>query len=505
MRSSCRLAAPAALALTLAAAPALAVTTEPNGTIIPRDSMNGEVQLYSLFQQLGDPVDWQNDSGVKPDQFSPLCNFTATFVLNEAGSHFGLAWYNSTNVAPTPADLIMIMPPNSPVGTVINSANIINDPNYRGGLIGFALIGGQTHYSEARWDPVCTGCNPVAPWIAAVIYASKNKPNAFYLAFEDGNFGPNPGDFNNDGDFNDDVFLLTGLTCAGGGLPCDTGMMGLCQSGITQCTPNGIVCTPINQPNPKESCNGFDDDCNGITDEGDLCQPGFVCDKGMCVEACSGEIPCAATLVCDKSGYCVDPLCAAVDCPSGQVCIAGVCKGPCDDIVCPFPEVCRVGKCLDPCAGMMCPMGQVCEQGVCIAACNCAPCAMGKACDTNTGSCVEPLCVGVPCPMGQHCVAGGCVDNCMGAKCPSGEKCEMGDCVPDPNASGSGGSSGTGMFVGSGPTGAGGAMGSGNGVGGEDGGVKPHGCGCRVGEKDADYGAIVAAALAAVALLRRRR
>ncbi|HEY4117296.1 MAG TPA: hypothetical protein VGM56_05550, partial [Byssovorax sp.] len=112
------------LALGLVAAPAAAVVNEPNdvqsppnGLLVPIDSSaGGEEQLYTLFQQRGEAIDWQADAHPTPNAFSPLCGFTATFVLNEAGSHFGLAWYNETGSPPAPTDLHVLVPANSPVG-----------------------------------------------------------------------------------------------------------------------------------------------------------------------------------------------------------------------------------------------------------------------------------------------------------------------------------------------------------------------------------------------------
>ncbi|HVY44878.1 MAG TPA: hypothetical protein VHB21_03325, partial [Minicystis sp.] len=465
--------------------------TEPNGLQIPIDSkpQNGELQLYDLFTMQGDPVDWQADAGTQPATFSPLCSFTATFVLNQAGSHFGLAWYNATGSAPPPSDLHVIFPPNTAVGTMVTSNVIKSDPAYLGGFVGFALVGGQTHYSEQQWDPVCSGCTPPAPWISALVYASKNTPNAFYVAFEDGGMGPNPGDFSNDGDFNDDVFFLTGLTCAGGGQACDTGLPGICAAGVTQCTPNGVVCKQENQPAPKETCNGLDDDCNGMVDDGgDLCPTNYVCDKGTCVKKCgSGEFVCPSGKQCDQ-GFCVDPACVGKTCDAGEVCVGGTCKAPCDGVVCPYPEVCRVGACVDPCAGVTCDPGQVCSGGACVPSCTCFPCAGGKACDTSSGQCVDPSCVGVSCDAGKHCVSGSCVSDCAGASCPAGQTCEMGRCV-DSSGSNSGGGTpaSTGVF-GTGGSGQGTSMGSrgmggsafagGGGTGGSSG--SSGGCGCRV-------------------------
>ena len=36
-----------------------------------------------------------------------------------------------------------------------------------------------------------------------------------------------------------------------------------------------------------EKCNGLDDDCNGMTDEGDLCPAGFSCVEGSCKQGCT--------------------------------------------------------------------------------------------------------------------------------------------------------------------------------------------------------------------------
>jgi MYXO-CTERM domain-containing protein len=500
--------------LVFGASAALATTTEPNGLVVPLDSNNGETQLYTLFQSLNDPVDWKADAASTPNAFSPLCGFTATFVLNQAGSHFGLAWYNETGQKPQASDLHIIFPPNTPVGSMFTGTSIKNDPAYAGGLVGFALVGGETHYTNAAYNNVCSACNPPGPWITAVMYASKSTPNAYYIAFEDG--ATTSSGWNNDGDFNDDVFFLTGLTCSGGGQPCDTGKPGICAAGITQCTSNGVVCQQLNQPKPVETCNGLDDDCNGTTDEGDICPSGFVCDKGTCVQSCQGgEFNCPPSKLCNADGYCVDPACVNVSCSGEQVCVDGKCKGPCDGVVCPGTQQCRVGACVDPCAGVTCDSGQVCDGGVCVARCDCLPCAAGKACDATSGLCLDPACVGKTCNAGEVCVGGACQDACTGAVCPTGQACMSGSCVDVPSGTG-GGSTGVGFGVGgggSGPSGTGGAS-NGNGgstasgTGGSGGGTgSKSSCGCRVaGDEESERSlAFVGAALALAIAARRRR
>jgi MYXO-CTERM domain-containing protein len=500
------------IALALSTGTAFATVNEPNGLVVPLDSANGELQLYTFFQQQGESIDWQADAHTTPNAFSPLCGFTATFMLNQAGSHFGLSWYNETGQPPT--TLIPLVPPNSPVGYTFNGTAIKNDPNYAGGLVGFALVGGETHYTNPAYDNLCSGCNPAGPWITAMIYASKKTPNAYYIAFEDG--GTSAFGWNNDGDFNDDVFFLTGITCSGGGQPCDTGKPGICASGVTQCTANGVVCQQLSQPK-TETCNGLDDDCNGAVDEGDLCPSGFVCDKGTCVQSCQGgEFNCPPSKVCNAEGHCVDPACQNVTCDMGKVCVGGACKGPCDGVTCPFPTVCRVGACVDPCAGVTCDSGQVCDGGVCVTRCDCLPCTGGTKCDGTTGLCIDPSCVGVTCGAGTHCVGGNCVDACMGATCPTGQACMSGQCVDVQGTGGSGSSSsgiGFGGFGGSpsGGTGGGAAGGhggspaSGSSSGGGAGTGTKSSCGCRVVGEDTSDGVAAAVALLGLAIARRRR
>ena len=151
----------AASLVLLTASSALATVTQPNGLVVPRDSANGEVQLYTLFQNRGEPLDYQADGYATPDTFSPLCEFTAELVLNQTASVLAVGWYNvdpNASMAPDVADIHVIVPAGSPVGTVISATDIRNDPAYAGGSIGFALVGSQTHYTESQWNPGCSGC-----------------------------------------------------------------------------------------------------------------------------------------------------------------------------------------------------------------------------------------------------------------------------------------------------------------------------------------------------------
>ena len=53
----------------------------------------------------------------------------------------------------------------------------------------------------------------------------------------------------------------------GGGGVCSTGQPGVCATGTNTCTGGAIVCTP-NQTPQSETCDGLDNNCNGQTDEG---------------------------------------------------------------------------------------------------------------------------------------------------------------------------------------------------------------------------------------------
>ena len=203
---------------------AFATVAQPNGLVVPLDSKNGEVQIYTMLQTREPGVNWQTDSNTTPEVFSPLCDFTAELVLRQTGSNLAVGWYNvdpARTVAPALTEIYQVIPKSSPVGTKITGATIRGDTRYKGGLIGFALMSDgsfTSKFTEKKWNTICTSCTPQGPWIHSVTYISKATANGFYVAFEDGN--PTGSSFNNDGDYNDYVFFFTGLTCQGGGQQC---------------------------------------------------------------------------------------------------------------------------------------------------------------------------------------------------------------------------------------------------------------------------------------------
>ncbi|HVV16395.1 MAG TPA: DUF4114 domain-containing protein [Polyangia bacterium] len=510
---------------------AAATVTQLDGTTLPQPTPANEIgvvtsrgflptddTLAGLFAIRGEKLDPAMDDHQTPGTFSPQCGFTGKIVLHGGGCKNALGWYNVTpgSTTPPPANQIYPLvpadltqaPPNgiscrdgdfcpmaepntSPtqvgqhtwVDYTWNASSIAMDPRYKGGQVGFALIGNsgqcsQTKYSQAELNVTATKYN--MPWVTTLIYQSTVDPSSYYIAFEDQPMSPTDWkQYGCDGDFNDFVFYVTGLDCQGGGVDCDTMLPGVCAGGTTQCSSGGmtIKCVPNIQPS-NEKCNGLDDDCDGTVDNADapgLCDAGYVCSQGKCIPPCNdSEFPCSPPTVCDKSDQlCKDPACIGVTCGSEQTCYEGTCIGGCMDVVCPVGQVCRIGKCVDPCAGITCPATQVCDNGACVPPCSCRPCAAGQTC-TSKGTCVDTGCDKVTCTAPQLCVAGKCQDGCQDVKCPTGQTCTNGACitpdsgpiVPHPDAgTATGGTFGTGGSTGSGTGGQVGSGGS-NGLGG---------------------------------------
>jgi hypothetical protein len=221
--------------------------------------------------------------------------------------------------------------------------------------------------------------------------------------------------------------------CMGAGMPCSVmGQQGVCGQGVTQCFGMGVRCVQVNFPRTRR-CNGFDNDCDGMVDEGnELCPERQVCDRGACVDRCEPELGCLPGRTCTMRGTCIETACLDVMCPVGQRCVGGTCVEPCSGVVCPHGQSCRAGRCVEPCAGVMCNAREVCVNGMCVPACQCRPCAMGLQCQPD-GYCTQEDCVGVTCPTGAYCDRGMCRDACETGPdtrlCPSGERCEEGQCV----------------------------------------------------------------------------
>ena len=98
----------------------------------------------------------------------PLCDFQATLVLSQSSAEGGLGWYNVPDATtdpnhtqtPTVYQIGTIFP--MMVGTAVGSSDIRSNPNYAGGLVGFALIRTSATARSPSTTPR-TRATPTAP------------------------------------------------------------------------------------------------------------------------------------------------------------------------------------------------------------------------------------------------------------------------------------------------------------------------------------------------------
>jgi hypothetical protein len=200
-------------------------------------------------------------------------------------------------------------------------------------------------------------------------------------------------------------------------------------------------------PGAAQACDGPQYSCSATP-----CPDGTFCYSHQCLKPCApGEFKCTGGFTCtpttgidagvDAGGaspdLCVPAACGdAGVCDPGFTCVDGKCVDPCGPPTkCPVGQVCQDGKCKDPCALVKCPTGQLCQGGTCHDKCTCLaksasvyPCKGDTpACDMD-GTCVPSGCDTTACPTGQHCESTSagpvCKGACDGVVCPSGSTCD---------------------------------------------------------------------------------
>jgi hypothetical protein len=319
--------------------------------------------------------------------------------------------------------------------------------------VGVCKAGTQTCGADGHWGP-CVGQVTPTPEVCSPASCATNPSDPACNKDENCNGQVDEGCGCNVGDKQ---------TCYDG--PAATQNVGTCKAGYKVCDAGvftGACLTEI-MPTP-EVCDGQDNDCNGLVDDGATCNAGFYCTHGVCVpDSCGVEQDCPEGYKCDgTTAKCVRDTCgdAKVTCPDGQACSFGQCVsqcpgpnqpsicfpgaycqsggcvgGSCYVTGCPAGQVCQQGACkADACAGVACPSGTFCRQGDCVQSCVFATCGPGQKCSVD-GFCETDACAGKSCGPTQKCDNGRCVeDTCLGQgkSCGVGQVCQDQICVDDP-------------------------------------------------------------------------
>jgi hypothetical protein len=200
---------------------------------------------------------------------------------------------------------------------------------------------------------------------------------------------------------------------------------GVCQ-GTERC--NGTTGWVCDAPTASiEICDGLDNDCNGIIDDG-LCYDGNDCTLDICdagTGACSYPPrvgACDDGNACTSGDRCLGTTCAgeAINCDDGNPCTADTCNAV-------------LGCQWNPANGAPCETGNLCTNDTCQdgscrtgtpVACSSGPCIRGS-CDPSRG-CVEEYLTGPACDDDDGCTLG---DTCSGGACVPGRSyCEGRSC-----------------------------------------------------------------------------
>ncbi len=205
----------------------------------------------------------------------------------------------------------------------------------------------------------------------------------------------------------------------GSGASCSTGQPGVCSAGTTTCGGGALVCSP-NTPSSAEVCDGRDNDCDGLVDDGNP-GAGASCSTGRPGVCAAGSTVCSGgTLACNATAS-----------PTAEVCdgLDNDCNGVVDDG--------------NPGGGTSCSTGQpgVCAAGTTVCSggtlrCNAAASPTAEVCDSLDNDCDGMVDDGNPgggtsCSTGQPgvcaagtTVCGGGTLSCRATTSPTTEVCD---------------------------------------------------------------------------------
>ncbi len=218
----------------------------------------------------------------------------------------------------------------------------------------------------------------------------------------------------------------------GGGIACNTGLLGVCSTGTTACSGGAIICVQ-NVSATAEVCDGLDNNCNGAVDDGaaSACNDGLTCTTDACSSGtCTNTVQagfCRISGVCYANGtlrpgfpcqvcnssvsnsawsnVTSGTVCAAASCSGGVFTAASVCNGA---------GSCVAGSTTN-CSPYTCNTGGT----ACLTSCTTSSqCASGFYCNGST--CVALKAAGSPCALSGECASGFCVDGvCCSTSCTS--------------------------------------------------------------------------------------
>jgi hypothetical protein len=202
---------------------------------------------------------------------------------------------------------------------------------------------------------------------------------------------------------------------------CATELPGVCARGRWECMAGEMTCIATARGERVEVCDTLDNDCDGEVDETVLNDCGFC--GAIAVDACDG--------VDDDCNGLIDD---GATCDGGRICFLGECALACNDGgACPEGALCEAGYCVSPAAAAQCAGGERFADGACVDICQGVECGVGQVCG-EAGQCGPAACAGVACAAGQFCSAGDCVDSCAFISCALAEACVDGACKPSPCA-----------------------------------------------------------------------